>query len=113
MTLTNMTDFPPFGYLYKNPNIPWEAPNDLALQGLMPVARALQTVIQNNPRCGLNPSLSACVDLVKEYQCARFQNQPLALARFCGGPTVDNSHPEQRSSGFPTNARRASCCGRR
>lgn len=112
MTLTNLTEFPPYGYLYKNPTIPWEAPADLAMQGLRAVAAALQTAILNNPTCGLDPSMAACVESVKQYQCARFQNRPAALARFCGGP-MPQQQAFTRQSGHPITPGCASCGGGR
>jgi hypothetical protein len=84
MTLVNLTDFPPGGYQFNQPQIPWEAPQELASQGLEIVARALQQVRINNPNSGLDPSFEACLNDVAEFQCARFQHKPKLLAKFCG-----------------------------
>lgn len=114
LTLTNTTDMPPGGYAYREPAIAFNAPphSELALMGLVHVAKALQQARVNNPGAGLNPAIEACVEAVKAYQCARFARQPRVLAEFCSeAPVVlaaatDGSMPLERKGACRS-------CGRR
>lgn len=110
MTLTNLTDFPPGGYKYREPSLNWEAPPDLALQGLNFVVAALSTVRSQNPASGLDPSYAACEDAIKAYQCARFAHNPEALYRWCS----DAPMPARvRDASRPVTGGCRSCGGRR
>lgn len=84
MTLINLREFPPKGYLYVEPSIKWRCPRELALQGLSAVAQALQRARAQNPEAGLNPDYTACVNAIREYTCDRLKDNPEILAKFCG-----------------------------
>lgn len=92
MTLTNLTQMPPDGYTYYEPTIKFRTTKQMALQGLDVVARALQRARAQNPAQGLDPSIEACVQAVKDYTCARFIGRPALLAFYCG-PLPDASAP--------------------
>lgn len=101
-TLTNLQDFPPGGYLYREPELDWSASPELALMGIDAVASALQMVRAQNPASGLNPSYAACLEAVKLYTCHRIDYDP----RYCGPRTI----VPKESTG---RRRCASCGGRR
>lgn len=116
MTLTNHTEMPPAGYLYREESLGWETPRDLATQGMRAVAQALQRVRAQNPTSGLDPSYEACVRAISEYTCARLA-ETRQLTYFCGGEArtqqekaaleAAKKRAEQRVTGC------ASCGGRR
>lgn len=110
LTLRVDAPFPPHGYLYREPAINWEAPRELAMQGLDFVASALSTARAQNPASGLDPSYAACVEAVKQFQCARFAGRPEALERFCGGP---QPAPVARDASRAAQGGCRSCGGRR
>lgn len=103
-TLINTRDFPPGGYLYREPSLNWEAPEPL--QGLEHTARQLQMVRAQNPASNLDPSYEACLDAIKDYTAHRLNYDP----KWCGVP------PEPLNSvGNPTQKTVRGCkgCGRR
>jgi len=114
-TLTNLTEFPPWGYLYREPALNWSVPPDLAMQGLQAVADAVRMVRMQNPASGLDPSYSACVEAVKRYTCARLAQNPDALRRYCSSVETQALAPSQRDMSQPTRRSRVGCasCGRR
>lgn len=104
-TLTNVRDFPPGGYIYREVSLNWINPEPL--QGLEHAAMLLQTVRLNNPASGLDPTYSACLEAVKLYTCTRLDYDP----RFCGLPPEEM----QAIAGAPKSTPRRGCasCGRR
>lgn len=112
MTLTNLSKFPPSGYLYSE-NINgklWKATPEMALLGLDTVARALQIARIQNPLAGLDPSYDACVESIKLFTCARLNYNPL----YCG----EDAPPEVllvASNGSVPVKRKRGCasCGKR
>lgn len=102
-TLINTRDFPPGGYLYREPELNWVAPEPL--QGLEHTARQLQMVRSQNLAAGLDPSYDACVDAIKDYTAHRLNYNP----KWCGTPPdpVDASgNPVKKTYGCKS-------CGRR
>lgn len=65
------SNFPPGGFTYREPSLNWVATPELAGMGHKEVAKALQTVRIQNPTSGLNPEMSACLQAVIDYTCAR------------------------------------------
>ena len=110
MTLRPDAPFPPGGYAMREPSIGFYLPpfSELPMQGLEFVALALSTARAQNPASGLDPSYAACLEAVKQYQCARFTNKE-AVDRFC---TSDTPAPVQRDASRPFTGCR-SCGGRR
>jgi hypothetical protein len=105
MTLTNLTEFPPGGYQYKEPSIGWIAPKELTMIGLLDVARALAVARAQNPTSGLDPSLPACLEAVKDYTCARLRNNP----KYCGPPREARETDHSRAIKGP---KPCASCGR-
>lgn len=107
-TLTNLKDFPPKGYIYREPSLNWEATPELALMGLDAVARAVQIVRIQNPGAGLNPSYEACVDDIKAYTCARLKNDPRFCASLDGGVVEQTTTVRRKKT-----QKKCKSCGRR
>lgn len=107
MTLLNKTQFPPHGYLYREPAIPWVCPSELALLGLDAVAKALQIVRAQNPAIGLDPSYDACLEAVALYTCTRLKFDP----KYCGEP--NGTSPPLGDSARPRTKKKCAGCGRR
>lgn len=105
MTLTNLNEFPPGGYQYKEPSIGWVAPKELTMIGLIDVARALAVARAQNPASGLDPSLSACLEAVKDYTCVRLHNNP----KYCGPQPAVSEVDHSRAMKGP---RQCATCGR-
>lgn len=101
--LINLREFPPHGYLYREPSLNWSMPRETAMLGLPDAARALQMVRAQNPSSGLDPGYEACVDAIKAYTCIRLNFD----SRWCGLPPAE----EQRVQLVKAKKRRgcASC----
>lgn len=113
LTLTNLREMPPRGYIYHEVSIDWRTPPDLALQGLETVARALQIARAQNPKAGLDPSYEACLEAVKRYTCKRFVGQPKMLAKFCADIVNGEMVAMVSSGATPRRPGCASCGGKR
>lgn len=74
MPLLSRANFPPGGFLYREPALNWEAPR----QGLpfeMVVAQ-IQAVRAANPSTRLSTAATVCADALDAYTCARLHNDP-------------------------------------
>lgn len=78
------SQFPPKGFIFKQPEIKWQVPRETAMIGLRHAARALQMARAQNPESGLNPSYESCEKAIRDYTCERIKSSPELLAKFCG-----------------------------
>lgn len=109
MTLLNLTNFPPGGWLYREVTIGYSNPDPLNGEGLDYAVKLLQQVRANNPASNLDPSYSACRDAIVAYTCHRLKYDP----RWCGLPPAEL---QKVSSALPkgvTARRKCASCGRR
>lgn len=83
MTYTG-TQFPPKGFIFRQPEIKWQVPQETAMLGLRDASRALQMARAQNPEAGLNPNYIACERAIRDYTCDRLKSYPELLAKFCG-----------------------------
>jgi hypothetical protein len=106
MTLTNLRNFPPGGYKYFEPSIPWRNPDPSNGEGIAHAARLLQMARAQNPDKNLDPSYDACVDAIAEYTCARLKRDfsKETWSQWCAdtdGPAV-NPNSRSQISGCAT-----------
>lgn len=104
--LTNLREFPPHGYVYREPSLNWEMPSEVAMIGLVEATNALQQVRLQNPASGLDPSFRACREAIMRYTCARLKYDP----RWCGLPP---SEEQKRSESVARKGRKCAGCSRR
>lgn len=78
------SQFPPKGFIFKQPEIKWQVPRETAMIGLRESARALQMARAQNPDAGLNPDYLACERAIRDYTCERLKDNLELLAKFCG-----------------------------
>lgn len=101
--LTNLREFPPHGYIYREPSLNWEMPREVAMIGLREAAQALQQVRLQNPASGLDPNYAACVEAIKTYTCVRLKYDP----RWCGLPPAE----EQKLNALKYPQSKRGCAG--
>lgn len=109
MTFTS-DKFPPRGFIFRQPEIKWQVPQETAMLGLRDAARALQMARAQNPESGLNPDYFACERAIRDYTCERLKSNPEMLAKFCGDiPEELSLETKQRKT---RGARKCASCGR-
>jgi hypothetical protein len=106
ISLTNLTQFPPGGYRYREVALNWEMPQAIAMLGLDDAVKALQMVRAQNPASGLSPLYADCLEAVQRYTCARLNNDP----RWCGLPPAEAQKIDRSQA---VSGRRCHSCGRR
>jgi hypothetical protein len=102
--------FPPRGFIFRQPEIQWQVPQETAMLGLRDAARALQMARAQNVDSGLDPSYEACERAIRDYTCERMKSDPELLAKFCGEiPEELTVETKQRKT---RGAKKCASCGR-
>lgn len=110
VTLTNLTEQPPFGYRYHDPVIGFQTTPEMAQSGLEVVAKALQKAREQNPSFNLDTSYEACVEAIKAYTCRRLKPTPRIFQKFCTDPEAEAEARERRSIVFGSSGAHVRTC---
>lgn len=107
VTLLNFNNFPPKGWVYREPSLNWPPKGFDFLRSFDVIVGEMQMVRAQNPASNLDPSPNACAKALVAYTCARLQYDP----RWCGLPPLEQQAINAR---YPEHGRRGcASCGRR